>query len=573
LLFDAYLWPDAAEAELLDSIARDLDQTRAGLHLVGRAYFDPDARAAMPTVALRSAMPEFLSLLDRAAREGASASRRAQLLAIVTISERLRMELARLHTLARAPVGNALRQLLRVQVEPVLDASESALATLADDVRAGIDSTGARLAAAHDAIAAALEDLDARSAALALHARLGADPAELGNIASFFLGLHAFARLLDKTAEYPRLAAAPSRPARPPFTDPETTRHALKLGVAMAAMLVIALASRRADMTAALWTVLIAGMPSHGATLRKLALRIAGVLIGGAIAIAAIAVVTPNFDTVPSYMIACFLVLVGCAWAAQSSSRTAYAGSQAGTTFVLVFAGLSPSARIYDPLWRIWAVLLGVGVTGTVFLLLWADYAADSMLPRLRKLLEMDLRLLPSAAPPPDDAAIEAFEHDSTDAVVQLLGVADDARLEGRRSGVNADAIVDAAGTLRRIAHRLGWIAAGRAAQQALSPASEAARQTFEDALRQRIGAWREYFAERPSDRDAAAAIRDRHRADDLEHILQAFVGRVGSDSYAEVAAWPLTARRALLAELESFERLVVLSGELDRQFAAIMVA
>jgi uncharacterized membrane protein YccC len=341
----------------------------------------------------------------------------------------------------------------------------------------------------------------------------------------------------------------------------------------MAAMLVIALASRRADMTAALWTVLIAGMPSHGATLRKLALRIAGVLIGGAIAIAAIAVVTPNFDTVPSYMIACFLMLVGCAWAAQSSSRTAYAGSQAGTTFVLVFAGLSPSARIYDPLWRIWAVLLGVGVTGTVFLLLWADYAAGSMLPRLRKLLEMDLRLLPSAAPPPDDEAIEAFEHESTEAVVQLLGVADDARLEGTRSGVNADAIIDAAGTLRRIAHRLGWIAAGRAAQQALSPASEAARRTFEDALRQRIGAWRDYFAERPSDRDAAAAIRDRHRADELEPILQAFVGRVGSGSYAEVAAWPLTARRALLAELESFERLVVLSGELDQQFAAIMVA
>ena len=573
LLFDAYLWPDPAEAELLDSIARDLDQTRTDLHLVGRAYFDRAARAATPTVPLRSAMSEFLPLLDRVAREGATASRRAQLLAIVTLTERLRMELARLHRLACAPVGDALRHLLRAQVEPVLGAIDSALATLAGDVRGGIDSTGERLAAAHDAIAAALADLDARSAALALHARLGVDPPELANIASFFLGLHAFARLLDKTAEYPRLSAAPSRPARPPVIDPETTRHALKLGVAMAAMLVIALTSQRPDMTAALWTVLIAGLPSHGATLRKLALRIAGVLIGGGIAIAAIAVVTPNFDTVLSYMIACFLVLVGCAWAAQTSSRIAYAGSQAGTTFVLVFAGLSPSARIYDPLWRIWAVLLGVGVTGTAFLLLWPDYAADSMLSRLRKLLEIDLRLLPSTAPPPDDAAIEALEHESTDGVVQLLGVADDARLEGTRSGVNADAIVDAAGTLRRIAHRLGWIAAGRPAQQALSPASEAARRTFEDALRQRIGAWRECFAAPVPDRGAAAAIRDRHRADDLEHTLQALVTRVGSDSYAEVAAWPLTARRALLAELESFDRLVVLSGELDQQFAAIMAA
>ena len=76
-------------------------------------------------------------------------------------------------------------------------------------------------------------------------------------------------------------------------------------------------------------------------------------------------------------MIACFIVLMGCAWAAQSSNRLAYGGSQAGTTFVLVFAGLKgPSAQIYEPLWRIWAVMLGVGVTGTVFGRCWPDYAA-----------------------------------------------------------------------------------------------------------------------------------------------------------------------------------------------------
>jgi len=576
LLFDAYAWPDPAESELLDSVARDLDDLRVGVRLVQQGYFDPAARAALAPVTGRSAMTEFLNLLARVEREGARTSRTAQLLALVTLNERLRMELARLHTLTRARVTDSLRQLLRAEIERALDAIEDMLAALAAHVRAGLSAASDPPASLNDAIATALAELDAHSTALGPHTRPGVNPDELANLSNFNLGLHAFARLLDKTAAYPQLSAgiagtAAAAPAR--ITDPETVRHALKLGVAMAVMLVIALTSRRPDMTAALWTVLTAGMPSHGATLRKLTLRLVGTLTGGAIAIVAIIVVTPNFDTVVSYMIACFLALIGCAWAAQSSNRINSAGAQAGTAFVLVFAGLSPSPDIYEALWRTWAVLLGVGVTGCVFLVLWPDYASASMLPRLRTLLDNDLQLIPVGAPPPDDATIEALEKQSTGTLGQLLAVADDARLEGPRSRVSADAIIDAAGTLRRIAHRLGWIAGGRAAQPTLSPASAAARRAFEDGLRRRLGAWRAYFAERSPDRSGAAALRDRHRVDDLEQTLHTLVSRIASNSYAEIADWPLSARRPLLAEIDSFERLVVLTGELDQQFAAIMAA
>jgi multidrug resistance protein MdtO len=107
-------------------------------------------------------------------------------------------------------------------------------------------------------------------------------------------------------------------------------------------------------------------------------LRLGGVIVGGAVALATIIVVTPNFDTVVSYMIVTFSVLIFFAWEAQSSSRIAYAGSQAGTTFVLVFAGLRPSEQIYEPLWRLWSVILGVIVTSTVFLLMWREYAEDT---------------------------------------------------------------------------------------------------------------------------------------------------------------------------------------------------
>ena len=40
--------------------------------------------------------------------------------------------------------------------------------------------------------------------------------------------------------------------------------------------------------------------------------------------------------------------------------------------------------------------------------------------------------------------------------------------------------------------------------------------------------------------------------------------------SYAEIASWPLEARRSLLAEVESFHRLVQLADELDQQLSAI---
>jgi len=46
-------------------------------------------------------------------------------------------------------------------------------------------------------------------------------------------------------------------------------------------------------------------------------------------------------------------VLGLAAYAAQSSNRLNYACRQVGTTFVLVFAGLSRAADIYGPLWRI----------------------------------------------------------------------------------------------------------------------------------------------------------------------------------------------------------------------------
>ena len=571
LLFDAWLWPDPADAALLASLAHDLERTRQRLGVVRRGYLDPGMGEGVPSPPAISELPSHLTLLDRVDREGASAREKSQLLTIITVNERLHLELGRLLVVAREPVPAGHRLLLRAEIERVIDAIDAALGGLHEHVRSGSTEGYAPPAPLLEAMTAAFAALDARSASLQLHRAPSVDPRELSNMSAFFVGLRRMARLLERSAEYPHLAVDTQTVRPRPFYDPETARYALKLAVATMAMLVIALASQSAEMTAALWTVLIAGLPTHGATLRKMTLRLAGVLVGGAIALAMIVVVTPNFETVLTYMIVCFVVLLACAWTAQSSSRFAYAGSQMGTTFVLVFAGLSPSEQVYEPLWRTWGVILGIIVTAVVFILVWPAYAGDAMLPRLKRLLHLNLELIPSRGAALDDADIDALQAESTDRLSELLGVADDARLEGAHSGVNPEGMVDAAGSLRRIAHRLGSIAAGRAQQRALSTGTEQARRAFEDALARRLSAWVDYFdAGRPFDRRVSQAILAAHRGDALERTLDDFGRRVAASSYQEIAAWPLEARRSLLAEVDSFHRVVLLTGELDQQFATI---
>ncbi len=84
-------------------------------------------------------------------------------------------------------------------------------------------------------------------------------------------------------------------------------------------------------------------------------LRITGAVIGGAVSLLAIIIVSPNFDTLPAYMLAVFAVFCASTYSSLGSARMTYAGKQMGIVFALVFVGLSPSINIYEPLWRIGA--------------------------------------------------------------------------------------------------------------------------------------------------------------------------------------------------------------------------
>jgi hypothetical protein len=264
-----------------------------------------------------------------------------------------------------------------------------------------------------------------------------------------------------------------------------------------------------------------------------------------------------------------------CAYLSLSSGRLAYAGLQAGISFVVAYAALSPSADFYAPLWRVWGIFLGLVIVMLVFLLVAPEYAGKALTPRLKAILQGALELLRPTADLTEQR-VQEINLEVTLQLTQVLGIAEDARLEGRYSGVDPDRVIEAAGTLRRIVHRLSGIASGRLAlqQYALPADLQAARAACDAALRHHLQSWLEVLEEEPGPaRRHALAVRERRPATDLAAALAALQERLSALGGEELAAWPVEARSVLLTEIESYHRLMVLVSELDQHLVEVPAA
>jgi hypothetical protein len=308
----------------------------------------------------------------------------------------------------------------------------------------------------------------------------------------------------------------------------------------------------------------------------------------------AIIIVTPNFETLSAYLLTVFIVFYLSAYCSLTSGRVAYAGKQIGTTFALVVAGLSPAIDIYEPLWRIWGILLGTFIVAIVTLILWPEFAGDSLLPRLRKVIRETLALAPGGSAAGSEEAIQHANSETMRVLAEILEVADDAQVEGRTAVVNHNAIVEAAGSLRRIANRLASISTGRIAAPPppLDPETESARQAVLDAICQQLQSWLDFFSSDESlSALAAQAIARAHLSDDsdiggpignvdsssarasgasLGRPLERFGSRLEERQFARIEAWTSDQRRAILSELQSMRRLEYLLSQLNRWLAQI---
>src|SRR5262249_28909045 len=157
--------------------------------------------------------------------------------------------------------------------------------------------------------------------------------------------------------------------------------------------------------------------------------------------------------------------------------------------------------------------------------------------------------------------------------LTDVLAIADEARVEGRRSGVNPDCVIEAAATLRRIVHRLSVIAIGRLSMPQLAVPAEiqTARTVLETGLRDHLESWLGVVEQEPvPDPRRIAEVAERFTPNDLTVPLEKLDQRLSASADG---AWPVEARSILLAEIESYRRLVVLMTELNQQFVEIPAA
>jgi uncharacterized membrane protein YccC len=357
--------------------------------------------------------------------------------------------------------------------------------------------------------------------------------------------------------------------------QPNLVRHSLKVGFCTALGYIAALSTQRPEMSVILTTIVITALPTYGAAVRKMTLRLVGATLGGLVCLAAIVIVTPNFETVSAYVAAIFVVFCISAYSSLSSGQIAYAGSQIGTTFALMFGGLSPANDVYGPLWRLWGILLGTLIVMIIFLFLWPDYAGDSLLPKLRLVIRETLALMPGEPAAESEEGVEASRLLIMNALREILEIADDTQLEGRRSTIDHDNVVHAAGTLRRIANRLGTIAVGRINTSIgrLDDATVQVREAVFQIFARRLEAWLAFYEAYGHSLKRATPVRlpTMTSRDEIQRRVDELSAHLENDGYALIDSWSVEQRRVILSELESLQRLEYLMWELDRYLSGIV--
>jgi hypothetical protein len=585
VLFDKWLWPDPGEPILVESLGASVARARWQLLGASNSFLAGESVPRPPLPAPTSDLPAHMALLDRALAEGASEHRRAILLAAITRAARISLEVDRLITTARENLPREIRTMVRGEVQMAVDAIAAALDEISHKLPARIvvgadeqaPDTRTRVRLTMDNLAARVVEI--RPAYIGK-----TSPAEIENFAQFIDSLAVLTSHIERPLDEPpgRPTTGPSNSSLPRNSavprlsdpaDPALVRYCLKVGLCTVVGYLIGLISQRPDLFIILVTVITTATPTYGATLQKMYLRIAGAIIGGAVTLLALIIVSPNFDTLPTYMLAAFAVFYPFAYSSLGNARMSYAGKQMGVIFSLVFVGLSPSVNIYEPLWRIWGVLLGDFVVAMVFFTLWPEYAGNSLVPRLRRVIANMLALAPSGSASSSEDQILKTNSETMSVLTEFLEIADDARMEGRTCVVYHNGIVGAAGALRRISNRLSSIATARVLTQTpqLDPVTEFARERVFNTIREQLVSWLDFFsgAERFS-APAARAIAQKHSADELAEPLNEFSSHLEEGGFARLASWPLEPRRTMLAELQSMRELEVLFSELNRYLADV---
>ncbi len=569
---DIYIWPSSPEQRLLETIGSDLGNVRSRFQLVSQHYLDPNSTPLPATVIKSTFMPSLALLSSVEERLKPGPRRVATLLHAVMTSEEVYLGVERLAVLADEPMPDDLRKSHQQEIEGVIELIDAAFAELVDGVLGGLPDIAEVLPWAAE-LDSELKNLTALSARTSSNQAESMTP-ETWNFVGFLGALQEIANLLDPR-EHPHTEAIaeaiePDVPVEAsPSIDPDRIRFSIKLGAAITLGLLVGLTTQRADLQTILWSIAVAGQPNqYGAVIRKTILRLAGCIAGGLAALAAMLIVSQQFESLTAYLVAVFAVVLFSTYVSQSSEWLGYAGIQTGITFLICYVGPAPSSNVYEPLWRFWGIVLGVLTTGFVFLFLWPEYASDKVIASLVRLMRTTLKLASDVTEKSaTDGRVSVIERHLRTDLLQVLNLADQARLEGTRGAQVSKAAFEAATFLIRIAYRFQTISRARLA---------GSERHLSDQLRQHCAALERIFfrslesgldklrSVEPFEELAAQEVPAESSSQNLygaELMSRAIIREADRTTYPD-ADWTM--------QLEAYRRMPILLSRLDSALSNI---
>jgi uncharacterized membrane protein YccC len=481
--------------------------------------------------------------------------------------------------LSRPPIGERYRRLVDAELGALLDAIDFALGRYADTAGRpqsvlSSDAAPAEQAGSWPDFYGLVANLQRHQHALLESGQLAAVGIEEStNLNGFAQALTGLADVLNLPPE--ALAHVAPEPRRRslqlPRFDPYAAQFALKIGLACAIALLVGVAAHVRAIETVVLNPLILAQGSYGATIRKAGLRLVGVVVGGMLAALTVVAVSPNTGDVTVWLALFFAILLPSGYMALGTPRLSYLGIQIAATYMIVMVADHPVVDIHETLWRFFGTLLGAAILLGTFQIVLPDYAGRQIVSRFGDLLRTLLSIVPELDKPvlPVDYTRRQSD-DMTIVFGEILRLAEEARFEGAASGVDRAAAVDAAGLLRRVAHRWALIRrARRDPRPALPPPLHDALLALESALRAHLRVQLELIDRRHhrartgspahrAARAAAAAVAARPRQD-LQPLLHTLDDEVAVARGSALATWPTGAASAFLAEVGHLRRLVEL--------------
>jgi hypothetical protein len=460
-LFNNVIWPEPAAAVLSGSLRSTLERSRRRLELLIRIFLAEGDAIPNHDRGVASKLTYHLTLLEPSIRNAANVREPAELLAAVTVAERIHNEIDRLCVVACSQLGATLDETGRLALR---EAARSLDAALEAHISAS-DSTGWQTE-----LLVKIDSLRRVQAASPQREALAGLASHFRNIASL---------LSAQPDELPRASTQSLQQLpRPPFhLSKFLIRFCVRHTIAMTIAFVSGLFDNNAAIHAALWLLMIGGPPSHGGTAKKFTVRAIGA--AGALLFAALGtiVLAPNFTSLPPYMLAIFIGVGLMTYIGEGGGELAYLAI-GGTAFVIAFSAPGPRLDMVGSIWTIWGISLGM-ILRAVASVVWREHMNRTLAEEFERPLAALVTLTRGASL--DEHEIVAAEMVTITGVQAMLTVATDAQLEGCSAGIDARNLLDALDTTRRLAFALGNLSAAERGSRL---------DDFDTAIRERLESW-----------------------------------------------------------------------------------